>query len=240
MTRFGCVGFSTNACGFSVPQVRQFCLCTYLPRSKWASFEKMIFFAKIGIFYKLIAGSLSEAKTHWMVNWLQPLNQLNFVWRHTKIFMQNSSQLLRTTVNLCWWRFTHPFCHNSNILEGMQCFWLFTLWFIDEDANFFHFFSQDNEHTELTVLLFFQNPYAIFAYILQHYHDFQSKVAIFPSVVQAQARTNYLSNQTWAKLYNSRKKHLLKKKTLDGGPYGIFKQNLIEFLSKMLLLCFSL
>ena len=46
-------------------------------------------------------------------------------------------------------------------------------------------FLQDNEHTELTVLFFFQNPYAIFAHILQHYHDFQSNVAVFPSVVQA-------------------------------------------------------
>ena len=40
-------------------------------------------------------------------------------------------------------------------------------------------------HTELTLLLFFQNPYAIFAHILQHYHDFLSNVAIFPSIVQA-------------------------------------------------------
>ena len=46
-------------------------------------------------------------------------------------------------------------------------------------------FSQDNEHTELTVLLCVQNPYAISAHILQHYHNFQSNVAIFPSVVQA-------------------------------------------------------
>ena len=35
------------------------------------------------------------------------------------------------------------------------------------------------------MLLFFQNPYAIFEHILQHYHDFQSNVAIIPSVVQA-------------------------------------------------------
>ena len=51
--------------------------------------------------------------------------------------------------------------------------------------QFLSLFSQDNEHKELTVLLFCQNPYAIFAHILQHYHDFQSNVAIFPSVVQA-------------------------------------------------------
>ena len=47
VTRFACIGFSMYACGFSVPQLRQFCLFTYSPRSKWASFEKMIFFAKI-------------------------------------------------------------------------------------------------------------------------------------------------------------------------------------------------
>ena len=51
------------------------------------------FFAKIGIFCKSIAGPLSEAKTLWMINWLQILNQLNFVrvGRHTKVCMQNSS-----------------------------------------------------------------------------------------------------------------------------------------------------
>ena len=35
------------------------------------------------------------------------------------------------------------------------------------------------------MLIFFQNPYAIVAHTLQHYHDFQSNVAIFHSVVQA-------------------------------------------------------
>ena len=49
LTRFGCVGFSMYACGFSVPKMWQFCLFTYPPGSKWASSEKMIsFFAKIG------------------------------------------------------------------------------------------------------------------------------------------------------------------------------------------------
>ena len=52
VTRFGCVGFSMYACGFFVPQMRQVCLVTYPPRSKWASSEKKIFFAKIGIFCK--------------------------------------------------------------------------------------------------------------------------------------------------------------------------------------------
>ena len=146
VTRFGWVGFSMYAYGFSVPQIRKYCLFTYPRRSKWASPEKMIFFAKIGIFCKSIAGPLSEAKTHWMVNWLQLLNQLNFVWRHTKAFMHNSPQwclpnfqLLRTTVN--WWRFAHTFYPSSNILACTHCFWLFTLWFIDENAKFLSLFS---------------------------------------------------------------------------------------------------
>ena len=63
VTPFGCIGFSMYACGFSVPQMRQFYLFTYPPKSKWASSEKMIIFAKIGIFYKSIAGPLSEAYT---------------------------------------------------------------------------------------------------------------------------------------------------------------------------------
>ena len=43
LTRFGCIGFSMYTCGFSVLQI-QFCLFTYQARSKWTSFEKMIFF----------------------------------------------------------------------------------------------------------------------------------------------------------------------------------------------------
>ena len=105
--------------------------------------------------------------------------------------MQNSSQwcsrnvqLLRTTVNWCWWRFTHTFCHSSNILGCTHClvFHALVYWW---GCQFLSLFSQDSEHTELTVLLFFQNPRAIFAHVVQHYHDFQSNVAIFPSVVQA-------------------------------------------------------
>ena len=35
-------------------------------------------------------------------------------------------------------------------------------------CHFISLYSQDNEYTELTVLLFFQNPYTIFAHILQY------------------------------------------------------------------------
>ena len=58
VTRFGCVGFSMYACGFSVPQNATILLVYIPPRSKWTSSEKMIFLAKIGIFCKSIAGPL--------------------------------------------------------------------------------------------------------------------------------------------------------------------------------------
>ena len=44
-------------------------------------------------------------------------------------------------------------------------------------------------------ILFFQNSYAIFAHILQHYHDFQSNVALFPKVVQAYTQTYLLGGR---------------------------------------------
>ena len=57
VTRFGCVGFLmySNACEFSVPQMRQLCLFT--PRSKWASSEKMIFLPES-------ASSVSRSHAH--------------------------------------------------------------------------------------------------------------------------------------------------------------------------------
>ena len=78
------------------------------------------------------------------------------------------------------------------------------------------------------MLLFFQNSYAIFAHILQHYHDFQSNIAIFPSVVKAYTQPYSLSGRI--KLIICQIKHklsvtiheistILKRKTLDGGPY---------------------
>ena len=82
---------------------------------------------------------------------------------------------------------THTFCYSSNVLDCTRYFWLFTVWFIDEDASFFHFFDKIMNilSWRSSSFLFFQNPYAIFAHILQHFHDFRSNVAIFPGVVQA-------------------------------------------------------
>ena len=50
----GASAFLCTRAGF----VRQFCLFTYPPRTKWAPSEKMVFFAKICTFCKSIAGPL--------------------------------------------------------------------------------------------------------------------------------------------------------------------------------------
>ena len=71
--------------------------------------------------------ALSETKTYWIVNWLQLLNQLAFVWIHTKVFMQNLSQ----------WRWISG---TAGVFSGVRSG--VSLWFIDEDANFFHFFHK--------------------------------------------------------------------------------------------------
>ena len=115
-------------------------LFAYIPAKIKMSFiwKGDFFFAKIGIFCKSIADPPSEAKPHWMVNWLQFLNQLNFVWRHTKIFMHNSSlwclrnvELLRTTVNWWWWCASHTLSATAAIFSGVRtvfpsfCFYQF-------------------------------------------------------------------------------------------------------------------
>ena len=129
---------------FLCPKCDNFACFIYPSRSKWAFLLKKWF----GIFCKSITGQFSDAKTHWMVNWLQILYQLDFVWHYTKVFMQNSSQcclryvqLLRTTMNWCWWRFKHTFCHSSNVFGFTYYFFGFSRFSLSiEDASFFHFF----------------------------------------------------------------------------------------------------
>ena len=119
---------------------------TYSPRSKWAPSEKTIFFSKIGIFCKSIAGALSEANTHWMVNWLQLLNQLNFLWLHIKVFMQNSPKFSIVKNDGKWMLMAlhiHflPQQHYSR-MEAM--FLAFHALVYRWGCQFLSFFSQDN------------------------------------------------------------------------------------------------
>ena len=148
----GASAFQCMRAGFLCPKYDNFaCLHTgqdqnELHLRRWFFF----FFAKIGIFCKSIVGPLSEAKTHWMINWLQLLNRLNIVWHHTKqglyaqfvSMMSPKYSIVENDGELMLMRFTHTFFHSSNILGYTHCFWLFTLWFIYEDASFFHLFHK--------------------------------------------------------------------------------------------------
>ena len=125
VTRFGCVGFSMYYCGFSAPQMRQFCLFTYPPISKWVSSEKM----------SRSHTNLAKLKLLW---WSISFNS----WTNRKFvsMMSPKCSIVENEMFKWWWRFKHTFCHSSNIIGCTHSFWLFTLWFIDEDASFFHFF----------------------------------------------------------------------------------------------------
>ena len=82
-------------------------------------------------------------------------------------------------------------------------------------CQFLSLFSEANVHTELTILLFFQKLYAIFAHNMQHYSDFQSNVVIFHSVVQAYTQPYSFSGRIKLiifqirQYYHSRNKHQL-------------------------------
>ena len=119
---------------------------------------------------------------------------------------------------------------SSNIFGCTHCFWLFTLWFIDGGCQLLSLFPQDNEHTELTVLLFYHNPYIIFAHFLQHYifqrcssvyttNSFSGRIKLIISQIGHElCVTNHEISSSW-------------KKTLDGGPnifYDFNDQSVID------------
>ena len=106
---------------------------------------KMSFIWKDDFFLPKSASSVSRSQAHLA----KRKRRKPIEWTLYGVIMQNSSQwylrnvqLLSMTVNWCWWCFTYTFCHSSNILGCTHCFWLFTLWLIDDDASFFHFFHK--------------------------------------------------------------------------------------------------
>ena len=129
MTRFGCVGFSMYVCGFSVPQMQQFWLFTYPPRSKWASSEKMIFFAKIGIFCTSIASPAAYTQPY------------SFGGRIKLIICQIRHELSVTIHEICtrncdWdWLDCGPyicstFFNNKKLLSTSNIFYFRPIWII--------------------------------------------------------------------------------------------------------------
>ena len=177
VTCFVCLGFQCMRAGFLCPNCDNIgCLHTRQDQNE--------FYLKRWFFLPKSSSSISLSQAHLAkrkrVGWSIGFNS----WTNWSLYgvIQNSSQwcfrnvqLLRTTVNWYWCRFTHTIVHSSNIL-GWGCQFLLLI-------------SQDNENTELMVFFFFQNPYTIFAHILQYYHDFESNVVIFLSDVEAYIQT---------------------------------------------------
>ena len=137
--------------------VRVFCapnttiLLVYIPTK-----IKMSFIWKDDFFLPKLASSVSWPQAHlakrkcigWSIgfnywtNWTLYGVIRRSLCKHSSQWCLRNVQLLRTTLNWWWWRFTPTFCHSSNILGCTHCFRLFTLWFIDEEASFFHFFHK--------------------------------------------------------------------------------------------------
>ena len=87
----------------------------------------------------------------------------------------------------CWERrwidvdgVSHTLSATAAIIAGVSTVFGFSRFGLSMRMPVSYTFSRENEQTVLKVLLFFKNPYAVFAHILQHYHDFQSNVAIQP------------------------------------------------------------
>ena len=134
VTRFGCFEFPMYVCGFSVPQMVQFCLFTYPPRLKWASSEKMIF-------YMASYQGLSKIR-------LDDVSEMFNCWERRSIDVDGASHTL------------------SPLQQYSRVYTLFLA---------FH----------ALVYRWGCQFLSLFSHIQQHYHDFQSNVAIFPNIVQA-------------------------------------------------------
>ena len=125
-TRFGCVEFSMYAYGFSVPQMRQFCLFTYLPRSKWASSEKMIFLPNWESFASRSQAHLAQRKRNgWSIGFNSKTNWTlyGFISRSLcKIRLNDSSEMFNCRER--WWidvdGASHTFSATAAICSGVR------------------------------------------------------------------------------------------------------------------------
>ena len=155
---------------------------------------------------------------------------VGFLWQNSSQWWLRNVQLLRTTVNWCWWRFTRTFCHSSKILGCMHCFWLFTLCFIDErmlvSFTFFHkitniqswrCFSSSKIRTQfshtfcnITMIFKVMSQYflAFFKYIHNHPCSFGGRIKLIICKIKHELGvTIHEISTSW------------RKKKLDGGPY---------------------
>ena len=153
VTCFGCVGFSTYWCRFSVPQMRQFWLFTYPPRSKWTSSEKMFFFLPKSL--SSVSWSQAYLAKRKLIGWSIGFKS----WTNWTLYGVIPRSLCKIRLNDVSEMFS---CRERRWIDvGTAAIFLdirtifgFSRFGLSMRMPVFSLFSQDNKHMELTVLLF--------------------------------------------------------------------------------------
>ena len=145
----GASAFQCMRSGFLCPKCDNFACFHTRQDQNDLHVKRWLFFAKIDIFCKSIADPLSEAKTHWMANWLQPepieLCITSYQSLYAKfvpmmfpkcLIVENDSELMLMALH------THflPQQQYSRVYSLFLAFHASR--FIDEDASFFHSFHK--------------------------------------------------------------------------------------------------
>ena len=109
------------------------------------------------------------------------------------------------------------FLPQQNTLLGCtHCFWFSTLWFIDENASFFHFFHKMmNIRSWLSfssskIRMQFSHTFCNITMIFKICRNiFRRCSSVYTTIFfRRKGKTNYLSNQKWAKCYHSWNKNV--------------------------------
>ena len=135
--------FQCMRAGFCAPNATILFVNTSAKIKMSFTWKNDFFFAKIGIFCKSIAGPGCEVKTHWVVNYLQLLNQLDFVWRHTKVSIMSSKCSIIENDDKLVLRALHahfmPQQQYSRVYALCLAFHALVYWW---GCQFFHFFHK--------------------------------------------------------------------------------------------------
>ena len=91
-TRFGCVGFSMYACRFCVPQMRQFCLFTYINKIRGG--HNALTHRKFKDFFEIFNSEYGDLLLYTEFRWLTPNKPIFFIFYFLFILSVYDSQKL--------------------------------------------------------------------------------------------------------------------------------------------------
>ena len=136
----------------------------------------------------------------------------DFVWRNTKglyakfiSMMSPKSSVIENDGELMLMAFHAHFLPQQQYCQVYALFCLFTLWFIDEDASFFHFFNKLTNIRSWRCLSSSKSNIAIFPSVVQPY-SFSGIIQLIICEIRYELSvTIHEISTSW-------------KKTLDGGP----------------------